>query len=428
MELLEKRFKLSERGTTVKTEVLAGITTFMTMAYILFLHPFFMGSAGMDVGAVTVAVILFSALSSFAMGVYANLPYSLAPGMGGNAFLAFTLVKGGICTWQTGMAMVFISGIVFVLLTVFGLREVIVRVVPKCVKLAIGTGIGMFITGLAFKNGKLLVDGSFNMTGTPALLTIIGIFITIFLVANKVKGGLLIGILITTLIGIPMGITRVPESLISLPPSLAPVAFQLDLIGALKLSFIPIMFTFFVGDFFSTLGTLLGVSQKANLLDEDGNLPDIDKPFLVDALATVFGSLFGLTAISTYVESASGVEEGGRTGLTAVVTAICFFLCLFLVPVATMIPASATAGALLLIGLLMATGIAEIDFSDYTEAIPAFFTIAFCTFSFSISNGISAGILSYVFVKVFSGRHKDVHPGMYLLSIPVLYYFIRMAL
>jgi len=418
MGLLEKKFKLSERGTTVTTEVLAGITTFMTMAYILFLHPSFMGSAGMDVGAVTVAVILFSALSSFAMGVYANLPYSLAPGMGGNAFLAFTLVKGGICTWQTGMAMVFISGIVFVLLTVFGLREVIVRVVPKCVKLAIGAGIGMFITGLAFKNGKLLVDGSFNMTGTPALLTIIGIFITIFLLANKVKGGLLIGILITTLIGIPMGITRVPESLISLPPSLAPVAFQLDLIGALKLSFIPIMFTFFVGDFFSTLGTLLGVSH----------LPDINKPFLVDALATVFGSLFGLTAISTYVESASGVEEGGRTGLTAVVTAICFILCLFLVPVATMIPPSATAGALLLIGLLMATGIAEIDFSDYTEAIPAFFTIAFCTFSFSIANGISAGILSYVFVKVFSGRHKDVHPGMYLLSIPVLYYFIRMAL
>ena len=427
--MLEKIFKFQERNTNARIEITAGITTFMTMAYILVLQPMFMGAAGMDVGAVTVVTAILSAIFSIFMGIYTNLPFALAPAMGSNAFFAYTLVAGGIVNWETGLGMVFISGVVFILLTVLGLREVIVNLIPKNIKYAIGVAVGSYIVLLGFKNGGLmsLEGGSIAMGDVKSpgvLLTIIGLVIVVFLQARKVKGGVLVAIILTTIIGIPMGITNVPESLVTMPPSIEPIAFKLDIMAALKWSFFPLMFTFFVGDFFSTLGTLLGVSAKANLLDEEGNLPNINKPFLVDAIATVVGALFGSTVVTTYIESAAGVEEGGRTGFTAVVAGICFALTMFITPIAGMIPSEATAPALILIGLLMITGVKNIEFNDFTEAFPAFATIVFTAFTSSISNGISIGIISYMVTKVMAGRFKDLNWGIYILSIPLIAYFI----
>ena len=427
--MLEKIFKFQERNTNARIEITAGITTFMTMAYILVLQPMFMGAAGMEVGAVTVVTAILSAIFSIFMGIYTNLPFALAPAMGSNAFFAYTLVAGGLVNWETGLGMVFISGVVFILLTVLGLREVIVNLIPKNIKYAIGVAVGFYIVLLGFKNGGLmsLEGGSIAMGDVKSpgvLLTIIGLVIVVFLQARKVKGGVLVAIILTTIIGIPMGITNVPESLVTMPPSIEPIAFKLDIMAALKWSFFPLMFTFFVGDFFSTLGTLLGVSAKANLLDEEGNLPNINKPFLVDAIATVVGALFGSTVVTTYIESAAGVEEGGRTGFTAVVAGICFALTMFITPIAGMIPSEATAPALILIGLLMITGVKNIEFNDFTEAFPAFATIVFTAFTSSISNGISIGIISYMVTKVMAGRFKDLNWGIYILSIPLIAYFI----
>lgn len=427
--MMERLFNFESRNTTLKTEITAGITTFMTMAYILVLQPMFMSSTGMDIGAVTVVTALLAAVFSIFMGFYTNLPFALAPAMGSNAFFAYTLVAGGIVNWQTGLGMVFISGMAFVLLTILGLREVIVKLIPKNIKYAIGVAVGFYIVLLGFKNSGLmnLANGSITMGNVKSpgvLLTIIGLGLIVFLQARKIKGGVLIAIILTTIIGIPMGITEVPESLISLPPSIEPIAFKLDILGALKWSFFPLMFTFFVGDFFSTLGTLLGVSAKADLLDEEGNLPNINKPFLVDAIATVVGSLFGSTVVTTYIESAAGVEEGGRTGFTAVVAGICFALTVFITPVARMIPSQATAPALILIGLLMISGIKNIEFEDFTEAFPAFATIVFTAYTSSISNGISIGIIAYMVTKVMAGRYKDLNWGIYLLSIPLIAYFV----
>ena len=400
----------------------------MTMAYILVVQPSFMGAAGMDVGAVTVVTAILSAIFSLFMGLYTNLPFALAPAMGSNAFFAFTLVAGGVVSWQTGLGMVFISGVIFLLLSVLGLREVIVKLIPKNVKLAIGAAVGFYIVSLGFKNGGIMqIDGSISMGDikTPAvLLTIIGLCLLVFLMARNVKGAVFIGIIATTIIGIPMGITQVPETLISMPPSIEPIFMKLDIMGALKWSFFPLIFTFFVGDFFSTLGTLIGVSAKADLLDEEGNLPNIEKPFLVDSIATIVGALFGSTVVTTYIESASGVEEGGRTGLTAVSTAVCFALAIFITPIVGMIPNQATAPALIIIGLMMLSGLKDIDFSDFTESFPAFATIAFTIFTNSISNGISMGIIAYMFTKVMAGKYKELNWGIYILSIPLILYFL----
>lgn len=427
--MLENLFKLKEHNTNVKTEITAGITTFMTMAYILVVQPMFMGAAGMDVGAVTVVTAILAAVFSIFMGLYTNLPFALAPAMGSNAFFAYTLVAGGIVSWETGLGMVFISGIAFIILTVLGLREVIVNLIPRNIKYAIGVAVGFYIVLLGFKNGGLMsiTEGKIalgDVKSAGVLLTIIGLLVLVFLSGRKVKGAILIGIVATTIIGIPMGITQVPESFITMPPSIAPIAFKLDIMGALKWSFFPLMFTFFVGDFFSTLGTLLGVSAKADLLDEEGNLPNINKPFLVDAIATVVGALFGSTVVTTYIESAAGVEEGGRTGLTSIAAGICFALTIFITPIAGMIPNEATAPALILIGLLMISGIKDIDFDEFTEAFPAFATIVFTAFTSSISNGISIGILSYVASKVLAGKHKELHWGIYVLAVPLLLYFV----
>lgn len=427
--MLEGLFKLKENNTNVRTEVTAGLTTFMTMAYILIVQPAFMKAAGMDVGAVTVVTAALSGIFTLFMAFYTNLPFALAPAMGSNAFFAFTLVAGGIVTWEQGIGMVFISGAIFMLLTILGLREVIVKMIPKNVKISIGAAVGFFIVYIGFKSSKFMI---FNNEGISVgsladpitKLSLIGLAIVIILMANKVKGALLWGMIATTLIGIPMGITHVPDSFVTLPPSITPIAFKLDIMGALKWSFFPLMFTFFVGDFFSTLGTLLGVSAKAGMLDENGNLPNIEKPFFVDALATIVGAIFGSTVVTTYIESAAGVEEGGRTGLTGVVTGICFLLTIFLTPIAGMIPGAATAPVLIVIGLLMMSGLSEVNFDDFTEAFPAFATIIFTAYTASIANGISLGIISYVFVKIVSGKIRDLHWGIIVLCIPLVAYFL----
>ncbi|AAK80764.1 AGZA family xanthine/uracil permease-like MFS transporter [Clostridium acetobutylicum] len=429
--MLERIFKLKDRNTNVKTEIIAGLTTFMTMSYILMVQPSLMKSAGMNAGAVVVVTALLSAVCTLLMSFYTNLPFALAPAMGSNAFFAITLVKGGVVTWQEGLGMIFLSGVIFLLLTVLGLREVIVKIIPKNIKLSIGVAIGFYIVLIGFGDGNIMsiVDGSIKMGSlkSPAtLLSLIGLAITIAFMANKIKGAALWSILITTLIGIPMGITKVPASLISMPPSIAPIAFKLNILSVLKLSFFPIIFTFFIGDFFSALGTILGVSSKAGLLDKDGNLENIQRPFLVDSISAILASLFGSTLITAYIESAAGVEEGGRTGLTGVITALCFLLTLFLTPIATMIPSSATAPVLIAIGLSMISGIKDIDFSDFTEAFPAFATIVFTAFTSSISNGISIGIIAYAFGKLVCGKVKELHWGIYVLCIPLVLYFVFM--
>lgn len=429
-EKLERFFKLKENNTNIRTEITAGFTTFMTMAYVLVVHPSFMKAAGMEIGAVTVVTALLSGIFTIFMGLYTNLPFALSAAMGSNAFFAFTMVQGGLATWQEGLGMVFISGIIFLLLTIFGLRELVVKMIPKNVKIAIGAAVGFYIAQLGFTNGDLMAisEGSIsmgNLADPTTQLTIIGLGIIIIFMANKVKGGLLWGMFAATLIGIPMGITQIPDSFITMPPSIAPIALKLDILGALKLSFFPLMFTFFVGDFFSTLGTLLGVSAKAGYLDENGDLPNIDKPFLVDAIGTLVGALMGSTVVTTFIESASGVEEGGRTGLTSVTTGILFLFTIFLTPIAAMIPSAATAPALIIIGLLMMSGVSQINFDDFTESFPAFATIIFTAYTSSISNGISIGIISYVFTKIVTGKARELHWGIYILCIPlVLYFFI----
>ncbi len=427
---LERTFKLSEYNTSVRTEVMAGLVTFMTMAYVIAVNPSILAASGMPREALMTVTILTTALSTLHMALYTNRPFALAPAMGSNAFFAYTLVAAGVCDWQTALGMVLVSGTIFVLLTLVGLREMIVKAVPTCIKFAIGSGVGMFIALLGFKNAGLVVVNP--ATGLLALgkfwepnaaLAVIGFFVIALLMARKVNGALLIGILVTTVIGIPMGITKAPAALFSLPPSIMPIAFKANWMGALSLSFIPAIFTFFMGDFFSTLGTVLGVGAKAGLLDKDGNLPGIQKPFLVDAIHTCVGAVLGTSTVTTYVESASGVEAGGRTGLTALTTAIAFFATLLITPVALAIPGAATAPVLILIGLLMMSTVKNINFDDFTEALPAFITIIVSVFTFSLSNGMSLGIITYVLIKLTAGKTKEIPASLYALCIPLLYYF-----
>lgn len=426
---IESFFKLREYGTTISTEITAGITTFMTMAYILIVQPTFMSAAGMDTGAVTVVTAILSAGFSIWMGLYTNRPFAMAPAMGGNAFFAYTLVAGGVVNWQIGMGMVFLSGIGFLVLTLFGLREIIVKAIPKNLKFAIGVAVGFFIAMVGFTNGNIMtiVNGNIqmgNLRDPRTIVALSGLVITIGLVLNRVKGGVLIGILISTVIGIPLGVTQIPDTFFALPPSIMPIAFKLDILGALKWSFFPLIFTFFVGDFFSTLGTLLGVSAKANLLDKNGNLPDIDKPFLVDSIATIAGAILGSTTITTFLESAAGVEEGGRTGLTAITTGICFILTIFITPIVYIIPSAATAPALIFIGILMMTSMKFIEMDDLTDFVPAIITIMFTIFTNNMATGMSIGILSYVIIKILIGKFRELNLPILILSVPLIGYFI----
>lgn len=433
--MFEAFFKLKENKTNFKTEVLAGITTFMTMAYILVVNPGILSQAGMDFGAVFTATAISTIITTLLLGLYAKLPFAAAPAMGLNAFFAFTVVKTMGYSWQFALTAVLLEGLIFILLTVFNIREAIINSMPMNIKRAISVGIGLFIAFLGFDNAKIVIHqegGTLVQLGNVkdpfTLLAIIGIIITSILLARKVRGALLIGIVATTLIGIPMGITKMPGSiadLVSMPPSIKPIFMQFEWKNIFSIDMLIVLFTFLFMDMFDTVGTLVGVATKANMLDEKGNVPRAKEALLADAIGTTIGAALGTSTVSTYVESASGVSEGGRTGLTAVSTAFMFVIALFVSPLFLMIPAPATAPALILVGLFMLEPIKEIDLIDFTEAIPAFITLIVMPLTFSIADGIAFGMMSYVIIKLAAGKAREVSVATYIIScLFILKFFI----
>ena len=420
----EKQFKLKEHGTNAKTEVLAGITTFMTMAYILAVNPGMLSETGMNIGGVFTATALSSAIACFMMALMANYPFALAPGMGLNAFFTYSVVFGMSRSWQFALTAVFIEGIIFILLSFFNVREAIFNSIPMNLKKAVSVGIGLFIALIGFVNAGIVVTGDGTILGlgdllsNQALLALLGLIITGILLAKKVKGALFIGIIATTLIGIPLGVTQLPSGgILSLPPSVKDVAFKFEWANIFTWDMLIVVFSFLFVDIFDTIGTLIGVASKADMLDEEGRLPKVKQALLADAIGTTIGACLGTSTVTTYVESASGVAEGGRTGLTAFTTAIMFVLALFLAPLFLMIPGAATAPALILVGLFMMSPIKEIDLDDFTEAIPAFLTIVMMPFAYSIAEGIVFGMVSYAVLKTLTGRHKEVSVTMYILAV-----------
>lgn len=420
---MEKFFKLKEHGTNVKTEIIAGFTTFMTMAYILAVNPGILSQAGMDAGGVFTATVVSSIVATLIMALVANLPFALAPGMGLNAFFTYTVVLTMGYTWQTALTAVFVEGIIFVLLTIFNVREAIVNSIPMNVKRAISVGIGLFIAFIGLQNSGIIVNnnatlvGLGNLTSGSSLLAAIGILITAILLAYNVKGALLIGILVTAIIGIPMGLTVMHPSASFIPPSLSSVAFKFDFSQLLKPDMFIVLFTFLFVDMFDTVGTLVGVSTKAGMLTKTGEVPNCKQALFADAVGTVVGACLGTSTVTTYVESAAGTAEGGRTGLTALTVAVLFFVALFLSPIFLAIPSAATTPALVMVGLFMMSPIKEIDLDDYTEAIPAFICIIFMPFAYSIAEGITLGILSYVVIKSISGKSREVSIFTWILSV-----------
>ena len=420
---LERTFRLKENKTDVKTEVLAGITTFMTMAYILIVNPLILSDAGMDMGGVFTATAISAVIATLIMAFYANYPFALAPGMGLNAFFAYSVVLGMGHSWQFALTAVFLEGIIFIILSLFGVREAIFDAIPMNLKKAVSVGIGLFIACIGLSNVGIIQQGEGvilslgNLGERPALLALIGLVIMGVLLAKKVKGALLIGIIATTLIGIPMGVTEPISGIIKLPPSLKPVAFQFVWNEVFTKDMFVVLFTFLFVDVFDTIGTLVGVSSKAKMLDKDGKLPKVKQALFADAVGTVAGACLGTSTVTTYVESASGVAEGGRTGLTSFTTACLFALALIFSPLFIAVPGAATAPALILVGLFMMSPIKEINLEDFTEAIPAFLTIIMMPLAYSIAEGIVFGMVSYVLLKLLTGKWKDVSIVMFILSI-----------
>jgi len=432
--MFEKIFKLKENRTTVKTEIIAGITTFMTMAYILAVNPDILSATGMDKGAVFVATALAAALATLVMAFVANLPFALAPGMGLNAFFAFGVVIGMGHSWQFALTAVFIEGLIFIVLTAFNIREMIINSIPAGMKKAISVGIGLFIAFIGLRNAGIVVNHDATLvalgdvkSGT-ALVGIIGIILTGVLLVLRVKGAILIGLLASTIIGIPFGVTHLPESFNMSVPSMKPIFLQFEWewlkTGEGITSMIVVVFTFLFVDMFDTIGTLIGVTTKADMITKDGKIPRAKQALFADSIGTTFGALFGTSTVTTYVESAAGVAEGGRTGMTALTTAVLFILALFLSPIFLMVPGAATAPALVLVGVMMITPVKDIDFNDFTEAIPAFFTLIMMPLTYSIADGIFFGIISYVLLKLLTGKTKDVSWFTAILGLVFLLNFI----
>ncbi|EFH93986.1 NCS2 family permease [Finegoldia magna] len=424
MDFLEKRFRLSEKKTDVKTELMAGFTTFMTMSYILAVNPQMLSQTGMDKGGVFTASVVSSIIAMICMAFLANLPFGLAPGMGLNAFFTFTVVKTLGYTWQFALTAVFLEGIIFLILSLFKVREMIFDAIPINLKKAVSCGIGLFIALVGLVNSGIIMQGEGtvlqlgNLLSRESVVFIVGLFIIALLLAREIKGALMYGILASTILALILGVSKYQGgSPITLPPSLAPVAFKIQFDKIFTFDMFTVVFTFLFVDIFDTVGTLVGVSAKAGMLDEQGKLKEASPALLADAIGTTMGALLGTSTVTTFVESASGVAEGGRTGLTALSTALFFFLSLFLFPVFGMIPAQATGPALVIVGLFMLSSIKEIDFYDYSEAIPAFITIIAMPFCYSIAEGISFGMISYVLIKLLAGKRKDVSILMYILAI-----------
>ncbi|WP_069650299.1 NCS2 family permease [Caloranaerobacter ferrireducens] len=438
---MDKFFKLTENNTNIRTEITAGITTFMTMAYILIVNPLTLSATGMDFGALFTATALSAIAATLVMALYANYPFALAPGMGLNAFFAYTVVLGMGYSWKFALTAVFLEGIIFIILTFLNIREAIINCIPLNIKHAVSVGIGLFIAFIGLVNAGIVKTGMFHVgndklggiivklgditSGAP-LLALIGLVITGILLARNVKGALLIGIVVTTIIGIPMGVTQLPEGMkfISMPPSIAPIAFKFDFSNIFSLDMLIVLFTFLFVDMFDTVGTLVGVASKADMLDKEGKLPRAKQALFADAVGTTVGAILGTSTVTTYVESASGVAEGGRTGLTALTTAGMFAIALLFSPLFIMIPSAATAPALILVGLFMMSPIKRIDLEDFTEAIPAFLTIIMMPLTYSIAEGIVFGIISYILLKLLTGKGEQVSPIMYILGILFVLKFI----
>lgn len=420
--MLQKLFGFDPSKMTLKKDILGGITTFLTMAYILAVNPSILSDAGMDAGAVFTATAVSSIVATLIMAIYAKLPFALAPGMGLNAFFAYTIVLTMGYSWQFALTAVFIEGLIFIALTLTGLRQKIVDCMPLLLRRSISPGIGLFIAFIGLKDAGIVAPSPSTLVTlgdlhNPAvLLACFGIILSAILLIRKVTGALLIGILVTALAGIPLGITNI-TSVVSAPPSLAPVFCQFEWDNIFGLDMLVCVLTLLFIDMFDTIGTLIGVSTRAGMIDEQGNIFRLKEAFMADAIGTTIGSVLGTSTVSTYVESASGVNEGGRSGLTAFSTAICFALALFLAPLFLAIPGEATAPALILVGVMMMNGIRSIDFQNYITAIPCFICIAFMPLTYSISEGILMGLITWVLLHLCSGKAKDLNAGMIILAL-----------
>ena len=444
---MEKIFRLQQNGTTVRTEILAGLTTFMTMAYILAVNPSILSASGMDANAVLIATSLASFVGTALMALLANYPFALAPGMGLNAYFSYTVVLTMGYSWQLALMAVFVEGIIFIVLSLTSVREAIFNAIPMTLKSAVSVGIGLFVAFVGLQNAKLIVNSdstlvtyqhfkgeTFSSVGMGAILALLGIVITAILLVKKVKGGILYGILITWVLGIVCELTGIyvpnpdagmysviPTSFVSFDFSALGKTFgqvfKTDFSGFDFLNFFAVMFSFLFVDLFDTLGTLIGVASKADMLDEDGKLPHIKGALLADSIATCAGAVLGTSTTTTFVESASGVTEGGRTGLASMATAALFFIAMFLAPVAQLIPTYACAAALIYVGVLMMANVRSIDWDDPAAAVPGFMTVAFMPLTYNISYGIAFGLISYVFIKIFTGKIKEINAGTWVITI-----------
>lgn len=420
MQMLQKLFGFNAKETTVKTEIMAGITTFLTMAYILAVNPNILSETGMDKGALFTTTVVMSGLATIFMGLYAKLPLALAPGMGLNAFFAYSVCMIMGYSWQFALTAVFLEGLVFILLTITNLREKIVDVIPDTLKNAISAGIGLYIAFIGLKSAGIIVNNDATLvclgelSKGSALLGVIGIILTSVMLVKGVKGALLIGILITTLIGIPLGVTVI-DGVFSVPPSVEPIFMKFEWENILTKDMVIIVFTLLFVDLFDCIGTVIGVTTRAGMV-KNGKIPRLKEVFMVDSVSTAAGAVMGTSTVAVYVESAAGVNEGGRSGLTAFCTGVCFLLAMFFAPLFLAIPSAATAPVLVLVGVMMMASVLKIDFNHYAEAVPAFVCIIFMPLAYSISDGIVLGHLSYIFINLLSGNYKKMTIGMYILA------------
>ncbi len=419
--LLERLFKLSENKTTIRTEIAAGVTTFLTMAYIIFVNPSILSEAGVPFSGALFATCIGAAVGSLMMGLVANYPFALAPGMGLNAYFTYTVVKGMGYDWRVALGAIFLSGVVFLILTLARIRAMIVDAIPMTMKTAVAAGIGLFIAFIGLKNAGVIAasPATFVTLGhiisTPVLLALGGLLITAVLMARGFKSAIIIGIIAVTVAAMALGLAKLPTSVVQMPDWRS-TFLQLDIRGALKLGLFDVVFVFLFVDLFDTIGSLMGLGRQAGYLTADGKMPRVNRALFADAIATIAGSLFGTSTVVTYIESATGVSEGGRTGLTAVVVAVLFLLAVFFSPIAGAIPPIATAPALIIVGALMISAVKTIDWEDLTEGIPAFLTILAMPLTFSIANGLALGFIFYPLLKVLTGRGREASPLVYVLA------------
>ena len=428
-QTLELIFKLKDNNTTIKKELLAGFTTFITMAYIIFVNPQMMAASGMDQGAIFVGTCLAAAIACIVMGLFANWPVGLAPGMGLNAFFTYTVVGEMGYSWEIALGAVFIAGLLFFFMSITRLRSWMIASIPMNLKIAMGAGVGLFIGLIGLKNGGIIVSNQAtllslgNFSNIETLLAAVGFLAISILSVRKIPGAIIIGILITTFIGLTLGLIKF-NGLVSLPPEIAPTFMKLDILGALNIGMLTVIMSFLFVNLFDTTGTLLGVATRANLVNEDGKIDSLDRALKADSSASIFGTFFGCSPVTSYVESSAGVEAGGRTGLTAIFVGILFLFSMFFSPLASIIPPFATAGALIYVAILMLGGMEKLNWSSSTELLPALVIIVMIPLTFSIADGIALGFLTYIALKVFNGQHKDVAIGAWFLTLIFISKFI----